>query len=147
MILSAALLVTACSFSDNLMATIGLPSAETEPGAADMHAHAQVPMVPTPPRPVGQPGPLTVTDEQRGYLDELDAAGVRASGDLMALSIGSSVCQVRAAKQTDEAVWDFIMPLVRSDMTAADTGSAKPTASEVDEATAEYIRIATERLC
>ena len=59
---------------------------------------------------------MTVTTQQRGYLDALAAAGVRPSDDLMALSIGSYVCQARAAKQSDQAVWDFVLPLVRSDV-------------------------------
>ena len=71
---------------------------------------------------------------------------MQPSNDLLALSIGSYVCQARAAKQSEAAVWDFVLPLVRSDV-------RKPGAShrtgrgEVDARTADYIRIATERLC
>ena len=85
------------------------------------------------------------------YLDALRAAGVRPSSDLTALSIGSYVCQARAAKQTDQAVWDFVAPLVRNDVADADTGDGiramAPSPDEVHSATADYIRIATDRLC
>ncbi len=57
-----------------------------------------------------------MTGQQRAYLDALKAAGVKPSSDLLALSIGSYVCQARAAKQSDQAVWDYVMPLVRSDV-------------------------------
>ena len=68
--------------------------------------------------------------------------------DLIALSIGSYVCQSRAAKQSDAAVWDFIVPLVRSDVRDIDNlSSTAPSAAEVDAVTANYIRIATDRLC
>lgn len=73
------------------------------------------------------------------------------SSDLSALSIGSYVCQARAAKQTDQAVWDFVAPLVRNDVSDSDdTDGARaqaPSAGDIDSATADYIRIATERLC
>ena len=45
-----------------------------------------------------------------------NAAGVKPSSDLLALTIGSYVCQARAAKQSDQAVWDFVLPLVRNDV-------------------------------
>ena len=74
-------------------------------------------------------------------------AGVRPSEDLMALSIGAYVCQARAAKQSEQAVWDFVLPLVRNDLSDADDSSIAPEVAEVDTTTADYIRIATERLC
>jgi len=91
--------------------------------------------------------PLTVTGQQRAYLDALRAAGVKPSSDLLALSIGSYVCQARAAKQSDQGVWDFVVPLVRNDVRNNHVSSMAPAAGEVDSATADYIRIATERLC
>ena len=71
---------------------------------------------------------MTVTAQQRAYLDALAAAGVTPSSDLLALSIGSYVCQARAARQNDQAVWDFVVPLVRSDVRTAgsDTAMAPP---------------------
>ena len=58
------------------------------------------------------------------------------------------MCQARAAKQTDQAVWDFVLPLVRSDVRDGRTvSSMAPSAGDVNSATADYIRIATERLC
>jgi hypothetical protein len=56
------------------------------------------------------------------------------------------VCQARAAKQSDQAVRDYVMPLVRSDVRSHQMNAIAPPA-EVDAVTADYIRIATERLC
>jgi hypothetical protein len=75
---------------------------------------------------------------------------VRRSTDLMALSIGSYVCQGRAAGQSDQAVWDFVFPLVRNDVTDAQdsAGADRPRpAMSAHDTTVQYIRIATERLC
>ncbi|WP_445167589.1 DUF732 domain-containing protein [Mycolicibacterium sp. Dal123E01] len=99
-----------------------------------------------------------VTPAQRVFLDALTSAGVHPSSELEALSIGSHVCQAHAAGQSDQAVWDYIIPMVRSDV--KDSGSPGPSMrahptpepqvapeSQVAEATADYIRIATQRLC
>ena len=124
------------------MATVGLSSSETAP------AHGQTDgQLPDPPQPDDGLDALTVTAQQRAYLDALKAAGVKPSSDLQALSIGSYVCQARAAKQSDQGVWDFVVPLVRSDLRNRHTSSMAPPADEVNSATADYIRIATERLC
>lgn len=92
---------------------------------------------------------LDVTPRQRGFLDALGVAGVHPSSELEALSIGSHVCQAHAAGQSDQAVWDYISPMVRSDVT--DSASSTPPHSapepQVTVATADYIRIATQRLC
>jgi uncharacterized protein DUF732 len=93
------------------------------------------------------PGTLTVTTRQRAYLDALKATGVRPSSDLLALSIGSYVCQARAAKQSDQAVRDYVTPLVRSDVRNTEMNAVAPPPSVVDAATADYIRTASERLC
>ena len=93
------------------------------------------------------PDQPVITEQQRGYLDALKAAGVTPSSDLHALSIGSYVCQARAARQNDQAVWDFVLPLVRSDVRAAHSNEDVPLTGEVNEVTSDYIRIATERLC
>lgn len=95
-----------------------------------------------------QSAKLDVTPVQRSFLDALSAAGVKPSSELQALSIGSSVCQAHAAGQSDQAVWDFIAPMVRSDVDDAPSPSAQ-TASDiqVNAVTADYIRIATQRLC
>jgi hypothetical protein len=143
LVASAAALLTGCSVGDDMMATIGLPTTETAP------AHGQASAAP-PGRPdtaASSPNALTVTAQQRGYLDALAAAGVKPSSDLLALSIGSYVCQARAAKQTDQAVWDFVVPLVRSDVRNSGISSMAPSTAAVNSATADYIRIATERLC
>jgi hypothetical protein len=94
-----------------------------------------------------EPSTLTVTVQQRAYLDALKAAGVRPSTDLLALSIGSYVCQARAAKQSEAAVRDYVTPLVRGDVRSTQLNAVAPPPSEVDALTADYIRIATERLC
>ena len=143
LVASAAALLTGCSAGDDMIATIGLPTSETTPAHGQSGARP-----PGPPQPGGQSNALVVTAQQRSYLDALKAAGVKPSSDLIALSIGSYVCQSRAAKQSDQAVWDFVVPLVRSDVRdIAASRSMAPSAAEVDAATADYIRIATDRLC
>jgi hypothetical protein len=134
-------MLTGCS-GDDVMATIGLPTSETET------AHGEASVAPPGPGQAGsQSNALVVTAQQRGYLDALTAAGVKPSSNLIALSIGSYVCQARAAKQNDQAVWDFVLPLVRSDVRDGRLSSMAPSVADVDSATADYIRIATERLC
>jgi hypothetical protein len=93
------------------------------------------------------PNALTVTPQQRAYLDALESAGVRPSTDLLALSIGSYVCQARAAKQSEQAVREYVTPLVRGDVRSHQMNAISPPPSEVEAMTADYIRIATERLC
>ena len=132
-------MLTGCS-GDDVMATIGLPTSET----ATVRGEASAP---GPGQAGSQSNALVVTAQQRGYLDALTSAGVKPSSDLIALSIGSYVCQARAAKQNDQAVWDFVLPLVRSDVRDGRLSSMAPSAADVNSATADYIRIATERLC
>jgi hypothetical protein len=134
-------LMTGCSGSD-VMATIGMPTSETETA----HGTASA----APPGPLqtdGRSNALVLTAQQRGYLDALTDAGVKPSSNLTALSIGSYVCQARAAKQNDQAVWDVVLPLVRSDVRGDGLSSVAPSVADIDSATAEYIRIATEQLC
>jgi Protein of unknown function (DUF732) len=102
---------------------------------------------PTPAQPDGDPRTMVVTDQQRAYLDALNAAGIKPSSDLMALRIGSYVCQARAAKQSDQAVWDVVVPLVRGDVRTDHMSSMAPTVDQVNSTTADYIRIATDKLC
>ncbi len=125
-----------------MMATVGMPASETAPAHRQSGAQS-----PGPPQPDGDSNALIVTGQQRAYLDALKTAGVKPSSDLLALSIGSYVCQARAAKQSDQGVWDFVVPLVRSDVRNSHMSSMVPTVDEVNSATADYIRIATERLC
>jgi hypothetical protein len=142
---SAAVLVAGCGVGDDMMATMGFPTSETQ-APSDVHPDAHSPALATP-QAGGQPNSLVVTDRQREYLNALQAAGVTPSRELQALSIGSYVCQARAAKQTDQEVWDFVLPLVRSDVRDTQPTSMPPTAAEIDAVTADYVRIATERLC
>ena len=114
------------------MATAGVSTSETAPAQA---------------QPNGETNAMVVTTQQRAYLDALNAAGVKPSSELMALRIGSYVCQARAAKQSDQAVWDVVVPLVRGDVRTAHLSSTPPSMGEVNSATADYIRIATDKLC
>ncbi|ORB30913.1 DUF732 domain-containing protein [Mycolicibacterium parafortuitum] len=114
--------------------------------------HAQSSVQPPGPGNAGaKSNALVVTPNQQDYLDALGAAGVTPSSELSALSIGSYVCQARAAGQPDQAVWDFVAPLVRNDLRGAEESDGaraeSPSADDTDAATADYIRIATERLC
>jgi hypothetical protein len=142
LVASSAALLTGCSVADDMMATVGMPASETAPAHGQSGAQS-----PGPQQLNGDSNALIVTGQQRAYLDALKAAGVKPSSDLLALSIGSYVCQARAAKQSDQGVWDFVVPLVRSDVRNSHMSSMAPSADEVNSATADYIRIATERLC
>ena len=95
----------------------------------------------------GEEPDLVVTPAQRAFLDALGEAGVKPSSELSALSIGSYVCQARAANQSDQAVWDFVLPMVRGDVRDSYAESVAPPAGQVNSATADYIRIATDTLC
>lgn len=126
-----------------MMTSIGaLPPSET----ATPHGQASA-APPGPPAPGGQSDALVVTAQQRAYLDALNTAGLKPSSDLLALRIGSYVCQARAAKQSDQAVWDYVLPLVRSDVRNDRVLAMAPSTPDVNAATADYIRIAAERLC
>jgi hypothetical protein len=140
-VLAACALLTGCGSSDSLMPTMAVPPSETAKSGADAQGGPQ------PPAAISAPSNLIVTERQRAYLDALRAAGVRPSSELLALSIGSYVCQARAAKQSEEAVWDYVLPLVRGDVRDTGLNAMAPPASEVNAVTADYIRIATDRLC
>ncbi|QEM48016.1 DUF732 domain-containing protein [Mycolicibacterium grossiae] len=136
--------VSGCGMSgEDVMATMGMPSSETAATGSDGHPMGQLPAS----RDGGMAGAMQVTPQQRGYLDALRVAGVRPSSELLALSIGSYVCQAHAAHQSDQAVWDFVVPMVRDDVRDASPGDEAPAAGEVNSVTADYIRIATDRLC
>jgi uncharacterized protein DUF732 len=134
-LVASAALLSGCSTND-VMASIGLPTSSI---TSDEGQGATA--------PTAQPNALRVTARQRGYLDALTATGVKPSSDLVALSIGSSVCQAHAAKQTDQEVWDYVLPLVRNDIRTRGLSAMAPTTVDVNSATADYIRIATDRLC
>jgi hypothetical protein len=121
------------------MSTMAVSPPQTTQSSADAQGGAQ-------PHPATAL-PSAITPQQRAYLDALAAAGMKPSTDLLALSIGSYVCQARAAKQSDQAVWAYVLPLVRNDVRNTRLSAMAPSSSEVDAATARYIRIATERLC
>ena len=127
-----------------MMATIALPTSETAQSGAD--AQAGAPTVLTPPPTGAQSNSMIVTGQQRAYLDALAAAGVQPSNDLLALSIGSYVCQARAAKQSESGRVGLRAAAGAQRRPSSQASSTAP-AAEVDAATADYIRIATERLC
>ncbi len=135
----AAYLLSGCSSGADLVGTMALPTQQTE-GFVDG--------IGVPPPQDGNPGRLDLTAAQQGYLDALTAAGIHPSSELRALSIGSYVCQARAAGQRDQAVWEYVAPMVRSDVADARASTPQsPAAVPADAAIADYIRIASERLC
>ena len=136
-----AAVLTGCTSGDNMLPTMSVPPPSTMQSRADAQGAAP------PPDASSHPNKLTVTAQQRAYLDSLKAAGVRPSSDLLALSIGSYVCQAQAAKLPEAAVRDYVTPLVRNDVRDSRLNAVAPPPSEVDAVTADYIRIATERLC
>ncbi|MET4427653.1 MULTISPECIES: DUF732 domain-containing protein [unclassified Mycolicibacterium] len=143
MVAVAAVSVSACEVSDNVITSIGMATSATVESPSD------VPGMDPPPRGLagGPLGAMDVTPKQRSYLDALASAGVAPSSELLALSIGAYVCQAHAASQSDQAVWDFVLPMVRDDVRDSHPSSEALPAGQVNSVTADYIRIATERLC
>jgi len=145
---AVALLVGGCTDAPDMAAGAAPPNPAHPSGPPDQNSGHAMAAPPEQPR---------ITPRQRAYLDGLAAAGVRRSTDLVALSIGSYICQGRAAGQPDQAVWDFVFPMVHGDLDDVDDHGA--TADEGDsstqvqhrlsarDATATYVRTATERLC
>lgn len=142
MVACAALVVSGCSMGDDVMATIGMPPSETATPGTSAQTFGQQP----PADAVDEPD-VVVTPSQHAFLDALDEAGVEPASELSALSIGSHVCQARAADQSDQAVWDFVLPMVRGDVRDARGALVAPPAGQVNSVTADYIRIATDTLC
>lgn len=140
MLASVAVMTGGCSLGDSTLTTIGQPAAQS----TDARAQGMQGIIRDDTHPEDH---FAATPHQQAYLKALADAGVRPSDDLMALSIGAYVCQARAAKQSEQAVWDFVLPLVRNDVDDAHVTSIAPEAGEVNARTADYIRIATERLC
>jgi hypothetical protein len=140
----AAVLLTGCSSGADLVSTVALPAEQQATrfpegaGAVDMDTMEEGP----------QPATLELTDAQRAYLEALTGAGVNPSSQLRALSIGSSICQARAAGQSEQAVWDYVAPMVRSDVADAHVSAPQSApAIPADVATARYLQIATQKLC
>jgi len=137
----AASLLTGCTSADDMLPTMTVPP----PGSTQSRAQAQGGV--QAPDEDADPDTMTVTRTQQDYLDALKGAGVRPSSDLLALSIGSYVCQAHAAKQSDQAVRDYVTPMVRNDMRVTEWNAAALPESQIDAVTDDYIRVATERLC
>lgn len=142
MVACAAVVVSGCGMSDDVMATIGMPPSETAAAGTSTARFGQRPVL----DPREEPG-LVVTPVQRVYLDALNDAGVQPASELSALSIGSYVCQARAANHGDQSVWNFVLPMVRDDVHDSHGQSVAPPAGEVNSVAADYIRIATDQLC
>jgi hypothetical protein len=137
-LVGAAIVATGCGMGDDVINGIGMTTSDTATLGADMRSIAEP--------PTGEVD-MVVTPVQRAYLDALSAAGVRPSSELFALTIGSYVCQARAANQTDQAVWDFVLPMVRNDVRSSQSSSVPPASGEVNSTTSDYIRIASDKLC
>lgn len=143
MLASTAVAACGCSFSDDVITTIGLPSSQSAGHTDGLGSIAP----PAASATGGRHEHMPMSHQQQSYLDALGTSGVHPSDEIIALTIGSYVCQARAAKQTDQAVWDFVLPLVRADVREAHVSSTAPPTGEVDSVTADYIRIATDQLC
>jgi len=139
----AAGLLTACGTAADLVSTVSLPSEHT----AGFGDHTDGVDVAASPDTAAKSAQLELTDSQRGYLKALSGAGVHPSSELRALSIGSYVCQARAAGQSDQAVWDYVAPMVRSDVADSHVSSQSPPGVQADTAVTTYVRIATAHLC
>lgn len=137
----AACLLSACGSGADLVSAVALPSQQAEDFVDGVG-------VPATREGIAGSFHLDVTAAQREYLDALLTAGIHPSSELRALSIGSYVCQARAAGQRDQAVWEYVAPMVRSDVADAQAATPHvPAAVPADFAIAGYIRIASERLC
>lgn len=136
-------LVGCSSHGGDLISTVALPS-EQSVAAAENDDFA----VAAPPDAGRLSATADLTPNQRGYLDALLAVGVHPANELRALSIGAYVCQARAAGQSDQAVWDSVAPMVRSDLSETH-GMEAPEVGyrDVDATIGHYIGIATQRLC
>lgn len=137
-----AVLVSGCGMSEDVVSSMSLHTSETNPVGSAARG-----IVALPEGQSGEDDSVQVTPRQQGYLDALAKAGVKPSSELLALSIGSYVCQALAANQSDQAVWDMVLPMVRGDVRDAEADVQTPPVGQVNSATADYIRIATERLC
>ena len=142
-LLPAAFVLNACGAGANIVNSVAKPSEQTS-GFGDTEAGVDVAAAPD---TAAKSAPLQLTDAQRDYLEALSGAGVHPSSELRALSIGSYVCQAHAAGQSDEAVWDYVAPMVRSDVADAHVSSQSSPGVQADEAVSTYIRIASARLC
>jgi hypothetical protein len=137
----AAWLLAGCGSGADVISTVALPSLQTTGYAEGV----DMPVSPEGDRRTGSP---ELTPAQHGYLDALAAAGIHPNNELRALSIGAYVCQARAAGQSDQAVWDSVAPMVRSDVIEASAGSPQiPAVTNVDTLVGNFIHVATQKLC
>lgn len=134
-VLTPAIWLTGCGSGPDLVGEAALPSEQSTDfgdGGVD----------------VAGPAALELTPVQQEYLNALTVAGVQPASELRALSIGSYVCQARAAGRDDRAVWDHVAPMVRSDVADSQVAAPRSAApAQIDTVVAAYIDIATQRLC
>jgi len=134
-------LLAACGSGGDLISTVALPSQQST-------GYTEGVDLPLPPDAGRQSGKPELTPAQRDYLGALTNAGIHSSNDLRALSIGAYVCQARAAGQSDQTVWDSVAPMVRGDITDASASTPQtPAVANIDTAVANFIHIATQKLC
>lgn len=134
--------LSGCGADNDVMVAIGMPPSESAVAGSGtpMFGQSSAPATTKVPN-------LVVTPAQQAYLDALTAAGVHPSGELAALSIGSHVCQARAANKSAQQVWDFVLPMVRGDVRDSRAQSVVPPTGQINSVTADYIHIATDKLC
>lgn len=142
-LLPAAAFSAACGSGADIVSSVALPSEQT----SGFGEHTGGVDVAAAPDTAAKTAPLELTDAQRGYLQALNGAGVHPSSELRALSIGSYVCQARAAGQSEQAVWDYVAPMVRSDVADSHASTQSAPGGPADAAVSTYVRIATDRLC
>lgn len=135
----AAWLLAGCGSGGDLISTVALPSMQTTGYAEGV----DMPVSPDGGRQAGSP---ELTAAQHDYLAALASADIHPTNELRALSIGAYVCQARAAGQSDQAVWDSVAPMVRSDVIEASAGS-RQTPTNIDTLVGNVITIATQKLC
>ncbi len=137
----AAWMLAGCGSGGDLISTVALPSQQTT-------GYDEGVDLPLPPEGDRQSGKPELTPAQRDYLGALANAGIHPTNELRVLSIGSYVCQARAAGQSDQAVWDSVAPMVRSVVIEASAGARQtPAAADVDAVVGNVIHIATQKLC
>lgn len=142
-----AALLAACASGADLVSSVALPSEQTLPSERTAGDPADTVDVAAAPDTAAKTAPVELTDAQRGYLTALAGAGVHPSSELRALSIGSYVCQARAAGQSDQAVWDYVAPMVRSDVADSHASTQSAPGVQADAAVTTYVRIAAAHLC
>lgn len=141
----SAVVSAACGSGADVVSNVALPSRQSTGFVDGVDVSAA-------PGQASASATMALTPTQQEYLDALSSAGIRPSSQLRALSIGSSVCQARAAGQGEQAVRDYVAPMVRSDVADARVSSPAPADAADNDAVSDraiddYIRVAVQWLC